>query len=299
MDGQVQVQPLKDSDKVPPDLTVNSSVSTLSLALDPITEGYSPISPATPDVVSPAYRHDNLTSSASFPPAQKVNGISDGVSRANGHKPPHLGAGLGPPPRLKTTSTGNFSSPNTELILYSYAQLTGTVTLHPAHDSPLSPEQRHLLHMLRRELQATKAIGGGNMNIVPNSPKALARGRKPLPAISTRRAAQHSRSVSLSTGLLSLISPTSLMPSSPPPLVSPTGSSRHSRNSSVFSGFFGSSSSNVDADGPDWASVEEDANDADEPLPTFDVPPAMVAIDLSLMAGQSRTCTYRIPCTSQ
>lgn len=134
------------------------------------------------------------------------------------------------------------------------------------------------------------------MNIVPNSPKALAHGHKPLPAINTRRAAQHGRSTSLSAGLLSLLSPTSLMPSSPPPISSPPpGSSRHSRNSSVFSGFFGSSSSNGDLDGPDWSSVDDGTGDADEPLPTFDVPPAMLAIDVSLMPGQSRTYVYTLP----
>ncbi|EKM60687.1 uncharacterized protein PHACADRAFT_110305 [Phanerochaete carnosa HHB-10118-sp] len=288
LDGQVQVQPLKDSDKVPPDLSAISSTSTLSLALDTITEGYSPVSPATPDVVSPANRHALLTSSASFPPTKKANGASGGMTLTNGHRPPH--PGIAPPPRPKTAAVGSFSAPNTEFILYSYAQLLGTVTLFPAQDAPLSAEQRHMWYMLRRELQATKAVGGGNMNIVPNSPKALAHGRKPLPAVNVRRASQHARTTSLSTGLLSLLSP-----SSPPPMSSPLpGSSRHSRNSSVFSGFFGSSSSNGDIDVPDCASVEEDG-DADEPLPTFDVPPAMLAIDLSLMPGQSRNYVYTFP----
>ncbi|GJE89181.1 hypothetical protein PsYK624_052760 [Phanerochaete sordida] len=288
LDGQAQVQSLKDSDTVPPDLGPDASSSTLSLALESIKEGYSPVSPATPDVLSPANRHATLASSASFPPTQKPNGLSAAPQRANGHRPPQLGVGLGPP-RPKTAVVGSFA-PNTELILYSYAQLLGTVTLLPPQDTPLTAEQRHMWHMLRRELQATKAVGGGNMNIVPNSPKALAHGRKPLPAINTRRPAPHARSASLSSGLFSLLSPTS-----PPPMSSPTGPSRHSRNSSVFSGFFGSSSSNGDLDGPDWASVEDDAGDADEPLPTLDVPPSMLAIDLSLMPGQSRTYVYTIP----
>lgn len=34
--------------------------------------------------------------------------------------------------------------------------------------------------------------------------------------------------------------------------------------------------------------------DAEAPLPTFEVQPAMLAVDMSLLPGESRTCEYSL-----
>lgn len=38
--------------------------------------------------------------------------------------------------------------------------------------------------------------------------------------------------------------------------------------------------------------VEEEEIDPDEPLPSFEVQPAMLGVDLSLMPGESRSCGF-------
>ena len=289
LDGQPQVQDLKFNEHSPPELTPNPSTSTFSLSLDPITEVFaSPVSPATPDILSPATRFAQLAPHPAGPHVMKQNGVGiDSRAKEQARRPLHLGIGPGPPPtrQPRTTTTASFSTRNTELILYSYAQLLGTVTLLPSPDSHLSLEQTRNLNALRRELQTAKAMGGGNMNIASNNPHALANGGSL--SISTRRS-PHTRSASLSSGFFSLLSP-----SSPPPLSpQPRRASGHARSPSAFSGFFSSSPSSSDLDSKDSLAtlVESEAGDNGTPLPTFDVPPAMLAIDLSLEPGQSRTC---------
>jgi RAB6A-GEF complex partner protein 2 len=299
LDGQVQLHDLPTSERMPPIYATNSSAPKLSLSLGPIREGSaSPVSPGTTAVPSPANTFPEQSSYVSGQHADKLSAPLDNTPRSREpvRRPPQLDVGNGValngrnPPSRKPSS---FPVPNSELILYSYAQLVGTVTLLPS-DTPLSMEQSRNLYTLRRELETTKPVGGGSMNIAPNSPKAFAHGAAVTDG--TARRPPHARSVSLSSGLLSLLSPSAILssPSSPPPVPSQPRrvSAGHSRSPSVFNGFFATSSStssDIDSTG---SGPGDDYGDPSEPLPTFDVPPSMLAIDLTLGPGQSRSCAY-------
>ena len=300
LDGQVHFQDIRASEHVPSSLTPTPtpSPSTFSLSLASITEGSaSPLSPATPNVKSPVSNFIQLPAHTPASVNVKQNDITNGVASATSRlrRPPHLGIGHDPlsseNPRTDSAKAANFSSPNAELVLYSYAQLLGTVTLVPQLDTTPSVEQARNFNVLRRELQSTKAIGGGSMNIASNGSNTLANGGR-LSA-SKMRQSSHTRSVSLSSGLFSLLSPSPPLPFSPPIIPQPRRASGHARSPSIFSGFFSSSSglaSDLDATDSSTILAEEDAEDTDTPLPTFDVPPAMLAIDLNLEPGQSRSC---------
>lgn len=143
----------------------------------------------------------------------------------------------------------------------------------------------------------------------------------PHPAPQHRRRATHGRSSSFSSGLLSLLSPTSLVASASAPPGSPTpwtpgsassfgsqlGSSALASPSSPSLGSFsikrgvwvGLGIPDSPGTGAGIAAgpsepVEEEEIDPDEPLPSFEVQPAMLGVDLSLMPGESRSYTYSI-----
>ena len=107
------------------------------------------------------------------------------------------------------------------------------------------------------------------------------------------RTTSHSRSFS-AAGLLSILSPTSLVSS----ISSPTPGSGSGRwrtsSSSTFSppasARFGGSVSSPNVLGLDVPNSGDEAVDPEEPLPTFEVQPAMLAVDLSLAPGESRSC---------
>ena len=113
-------------------------------------------------------------------------------------------------------------------------------------------------------------------------------GQPGSPTSPTRR---HGRSSSLSNGLLSMLSSSSSQPS-PQPFVP----GHRARTSSVFSLFSGgqapppSNRSGLGL-GLSTSASEEEEIDPDQPLPTLEVQPAMLAVDLSLAPGESRTCT--------
>lgn len=109
----------------------------------------------------------------------------------------------------------------------------------------------------------------------------------------TRR--PHKRSSSFSAGLLSFMSTPSPPPSvqnltstSTPSLLSPSQSwsPAHRPRTSSGSIFSAISSPGLNGSGV----VEEEEVDPEVPLPTFEVPQVMLAVDLSLGPGESRTC---------
>jgi RAB6A-GEF complex partner protein 2 len=140
------------------------------------------------------------------------------------------------------------------------------------------------------------------------------------PAPQHRRRPTHGRSSSFSSGFLSLLSPTSLVASTSAPPGSPTpwtpmsaGSSSSRLGSGTFAppssalgsfpspkgvglglGLPGSPVSAGAGEGTIVAATEsvDEEIDPDEPLPTFEVQPAMLAVDLSLMPGESRSCGF-------
>ncbi|KAJ3529575.1 hypothetical protein NM688_g7836 [Phlebia brevispora] len=292
LDGEVQVQDVHPSVPLP---TPNPSSSTFSLSLDPISESNSsPMLPASPAVASPHpngdftnFRQNRLSSSSSAESA--LNGLRQSSMLASPpRKPPLLGLpnGHAKAPNTRKSLSSSFPSPNSELILYSYAQLVGTLSIVSLSDAAPSPDQVQTMHTLRSALAKTKGVGGGSMDIASHTPQSLPYGHH----ISSRRLS-HSRSTSLTVGLFSMLSPSALLP--PSPTLPPS----HARSQSLLSAFFGSSSSYTSSAGLGLGmndDTEPDLVDPETPLPTFEVQPKMLAVDLTLGPGESRCYTYQL-----
>ncbi|PCH33197.1 Rgp1-domain-containing protein [Wolfiporia cocos MD-104 SS10] len=293
MDGQLQLQDLRPPASLSPFTpTPSASTSTYSLALNSITEsnGSSPtLPPQTPTIPSPIPENTaTFRTQISSKPANPQHGARKPSQLGYGPPP---SAGATQPPRTAFSST--FPVPNTELILYSYAQLVGTLSITPPPGAVSTPEQTRALQRVRANLLKRRVVGGGSMDITPLlGSQPLGHGQ-PSSAGATRRRS-HSRSSSVSSSLLSYFSPT--------PAPQPWTPTHRPRTSSVISVFStGSSSSGAGggvglglgavASGP--GSGDEDV-DPETPLPTLEVPPAMLAVDLSLAPGESRSYTYSI-----
>ncbi|KAJ4485253.1 Rgp1-domain-containing protein [Lentinula aciculospora] len=128
--------------------TPSASTSSFSLALDPISE-VSPVIPAHPYLspsapatasgsgLGPALSSPSIAVEAPSPPSASTDQhsyppSSKSTSTRQVNRPPNLGIGK-PSSRMFL----NLSENNTELILYSYAQLKGTVTLTPIPSNTL------------------------------------------------------------------------------------------------------------------------------------------------------------------
>ncbi|CAL1696749.1 unnamed protein product [Somion occarium] len=324
LDGQLQLQDLRP----PPTLspfnpapTPSASTSTFSLSLDPIAESngslFPPKTPSFPSPIPETSAADFRTQLPKIPqvPSVTITGATPKKGEAghsypprppNHHGPPrrpaHLGLGHGPPPNAsaqngpKTSFSSTFRPANTELILYSYAQLVGTLSITPLPGSSPTPEQTRTLHAVRTNLLKKQAIGGGSMDLTSAGGLSPPGTTRP----SAVRRVSHGRSASLSTGILSLLSPSSSAPAVSSSSQGWTPGHR-ARTPSMFAGFFSSSSSSsVDIIGDGGTglglglSVDEELIDPDVPLPTFEVQPSMLAVDLSLGPGESRSYEYTI-----
>jgi len=238
---------LSPTTSVPPlPYTPNSSTSSFTVALDAITEGVQSPYLSTPTLGSPTIEPVGLPPPYGYP--------------SRPHRPAPIGLGR---PR-----------PANELILYSYAQLSGSLLL--ATPTDLSDHAKSL----RSALLNRGVMGGGRMDITSslNSPNPAS-----PPLRSPKHRHTHTRSSSFSAGLLSILSPT-LASSISTPNQSSAFSPRWPSN--LPSGWMSSSSSSPSAFG-----VERDI-DPEEPLPTLEIQPSMLAVDLSLAPGESRTCTF-------
>ncbi|KAG6876531.1 hypothetical protein C0993_002420 [Termitomyces sp. T159_Od127] len=267
LDGQAQVS-------LP---TAASSASSFSLALDPIVEGVLSPCPSTPFLASPTFE----TPAVSAYPASRRH-----MQASLGHGHPSASLKAPPPSTLL---------PHTELILYSYAQLKGTLALTPL-PGPRSPDQRHALAAARAALLKRPVVGGGRMDISSSL--------HPTPALGPghRRRPTHSRTASFS-GLLDLISPAPASPVSasfspqsidpPPPLGHGLGHRSRPSTSTPRTARFPSTPVGLGIGGM-GITMHDDDVDSDVPLPTFQVQPAMLAVDLVLAPGQSRSYTYSI-----
>ena len=259
LDGQAQLSEVPAPP--PPPALASSSTSTFSLALDPIAE-----SPATPYSGSPCPRSPPLNGgSRHTPPLKRESQMYPRSAQPSG-KTPHLNLGHGPPPAPGPRPTALPRPSTIELILYSYAQLLGTVSITPLAGASMSQEHEKTLNGLRMRLLKRPIVGGGSMDITS---------RQRVP----ERKRTHSRASSLTSGLLSLLSPSSAsVPSSP--IASSSAPPWKMGSSRTLAG-----ASNVLANGDSQEDV-----DPEMPLPTFEVPPSMLAVDLSLAPGESRTC---------
>lgn len=280
-DGQASVHDVKTPSSPVP-YTPNSSTSSFTLALDPISEASPDPFPPTPSMSSPSISTPTISL---FPPTNHKPIIENGdtVHAYPPTRPPrrHSQIGLGQPSTTfpqnppRTAFATTFPQSNSELILYSYVQLAGTVTLAPLPGTPFSPEQSFTLNALRSTLLNKKAlVGGGSMDISSSL-------QQPQSASPRRRT--HTRSSSFSSGLLSLLSPTLTTSVSTPPASSSPWTSTRQRTVSA-------SSNTTSLNHSNYEQVDPDA-----PLPTFEVQPAMLAVDLTLLPGESRTYTYTVP----
>ena len=259
------------SPSVSPQPTSNSG-STHSIALDPIAETFPP---------SPYASTTTL-------PSPMPESAFEGQRQHGRLFPRHLGLGHPPypytnPPTPTTPSTHSLPAPprsatfplnprpnqtasSNVLILYSYAQLTGSLTL-----SLPAPALRERL------LQCGGGIGGGSMDIsasLSSTPSAYS-GRP--------RGHKHARSSSLSSSILSLLTPSLSMPA----ITSPSSALSSSLAPGQFKGRAPS--------GPGWSGGREQDYDLEVPLPVFEVQSAMLAVDLELGPGEERTCTKAFP----
>ncbi|KAF8060802.1 Rgp1-domain-containing protein [Lyophyllum atratum] len=303
LDGQLPLEVISTPTLAPP-YTPNASTSTFSLALDPIAEGVLSPYPSTPSLVSPTIETlphrtfsslENASNSVyAYPPPRHARQQSQiGL----GAPPKSLRLNGNNPPRSAFSST--FPQSNTELILYSYAQLKGTLSIIPLSGIVTTPEQRQTLNSARAALLNRSVIGGGRMDISSSL-------HQPASANQHRRRPTHSRSSSFSSGLLSLLSPTSLVASASAPPGSPGPFTPSHRSRPSISGFSpapspvssrfpntGGVGLGLGIPGAGTTVVDEEI-DPEAPLPTFEVQPTMLAVDLSLLPGESRSYTYSI-----
>ncbi|KIK99229.1 hypothetical protein PAXRUDRAFT_822997 [Paxillus rubicundulus Ve08.2h10] len=288
LDGQIQLNEVQQSP--PPSGLTSSSTSTFSLALDPIAE-----MPGTPYPGTPLPRSPSLTDSLNKHSLKPEPPHSYLPGPFQSRRPAQLGLGHGPPPVhppsdvAASSRSAIFPNSNSELILYSYAQLLGTFSITPLPGVVMMPEHAQTLSALRLKLVKRPIVGGGCMDITSRQ-------------LIQERRRSHGRSASLTSGLFSLLSPsTHSAPSAPLPSSQPRASGR-SRTPSVSST---SSATLVNTPTPTPTSTNgvglglinggtEVDVDPETPLPTFEVQPAMLAVDLSLAPGESRTYTYTL-----
>ncbi|KAI5997709.1 Rgp1-domain-containing protein [Pisolithus marmoratus] len=259
----------------PPPGLASSSTSTFSLALDPIAESPVTPCPGTPSPKSPPINEPIRRSPA--PKREAQPHLRPPLTPSSGRSS-QLGLGYGTPPSRSVV----FPDYNTELILYSYAQLLGTLSVTPLPGAAMSPEHTKALTTLRMQLLKRPIIGGGSMDIT-------SRHR------AQERSKRQGRALSLASGLFSILSPSSSSSAPTSPLQQPSSPWRSGRprTTSVASAAPSTAaSSNLSANGLN--DVEEENIDLEMPLPTFEVQPAMLAVDLSLAPGESRTYTYSL-----
>ena len=209
-------------------------------------------SPTSTTASMPLYTPTSSTSSFTLP----LDSISEASVPITSPVHEQYSLGLGRPPILRpiprTAFSSTFPQSSAELVLYSYVQLSGSILLSPSPPSLPTAEQQSNLYSLRTALHKRKIRGGGSMDMST----LLGRTEPPM----QRR--NHSRASSFSGSLLSMLSPSSLVSSVSSP-------------SAIGGGRTGGDVEDIDPDAP---------------LPTFDVQPAMLAVDLSLLPGESRTC---------
>ncbi|KAJ3982973.1 Rgp1-domain-containing protein [Lentinula detonsa] len=289
--------------------TPSASASSFSIALDPISEAspivsaypyLSPSAPATasasglgpalssPSIAIEAPSPPSATNQHSYPPTSS----SKPTSTRQINRPPNIGIGK-PSSRMFLDLNEN----NAELILYSYAQLKGTVTLNPlpSNTFPASSSNKSIqtLAALRQALLkgSATAVGGGSMDITSRTHKG------PASPASPRRS--HSRASSFSSVVPSV--------SSGWPSASPLNhpASAGLEPSSSFASFSAPLPSPGLTSGPGsrlglglgWplgsGSLTEEI-DPELPLPTFEAQSSLLAVDVALEPGESKSYEYSI-----
>ena len=300
---------------LPQDMSVPATPSNLSfsLSLDPISESSPGSGPPTswPNSTPPV-----TGTTPYFGPQERQ---IDSLANSHPSRRPSVRASTlddlrrGPPPSVrdpqllsmpKTTSattttfnTNNRPPSDRETILYSYVQFVGNLIITPVAGSA-DALQENALNSLRSSLLKRSIIGGGSMDIAA----MLDPSKRRMSPIARSRS--HSRTSSFSSGLLSLLSaPTSLLGSlSPAPAIASSVSQQWSpshRPSPLLS--LPASRSAPTLSTPSMTTAfngglglhknsSEELCDPEAPLPTYGVQPTLLAVDVSLGPGESRSC---------
>ncbi|KAJ7281784.1 Rgp1-domain-containing protein [Mycena rebaudengoi] len=230
---------------LPSPYTPSASSSTFSLALDPIAESTAyPYPPKSALPTSPSHGHS--VSISTTPTARTIpRRASQSSAQPYVQSQSQLGLGHPGPVPPRSAFSATFAPPNTELLLYAYASLTGRAVL-----APFTGAGTPALGALRAALLRPgpgRARGGGSLSL------QAAGGVVP----------RHRRSGSFSAGLRAL---------------------------GAGIGIWGRTPSGGEADertAEGWAE-----SDPETPLPTLEVPPEMLAVDLTLGPGESRSYVY-------
>jgi hypothetical protein len=161
-----------------------------------------------------------------------------------------------------------------ELVLYAYVHFTGMLALlpPPLHEQAWSETVRRM--RIRRRLR-----GGGSMDITAMSPQAT-----------HTRQSRHARRGSVSAGIWGLLSPTS--PTSPASPASPDDGAfkpRHRMRASTSSPFFTPAARGIGL-GVEGVGDALDDQELDAPMSVFEVPNAMLCVDVRLKPGESKSC---------
>jgi RAB6A-GEF complex partner protein 2 len=300
----------------PQDISVPNTPSSpsFSLSLDPISEGSPGSGPLTsfptsaPPVIGAVsgFRSQERQADmrASNHPMRRLplrSNTTDGFGR--GPPPPVRDPQLLPMPKIAsatTTATSNVNNQppsDKETILYSYVQFIGSLVITPVAGTT-DPQQENALNSLRSSLLKRSIVGGGSMDIAAMLDPSK---RRMTPVTRSRT---HSRTSSFSSGIFSLLStPTSLLGSlSAAPAMTSSVSQQWSpshRSSSSFSlpasrsaPTLSTSSMTASFNGGLGLqrSSSKELYDPEAPLPTYEVQPTLLAVDVSLGPGESRSC---------
>ncbi|KAG9018182.1 hypothetical protein FRB90_011931 [Tulasnella sp. 427] len=219
------------------------------------------------------------------PGTSKLTLQSSALSNSTDAPPPPPSHANGKSSAGRSAFTSSFAPPNTEVLLWSYAQLLGTIELDESN-GVVSSEGMAGLRSQLNALRSDRIIGGGRMDIgAPATPSPLSGAGS-----RTRRGLISSF---LSVGMGGSNAPSPVSPggalgfglgaissfwNSPAPSPVSTGFGMRAGNAAVASPMAG-----VSGGLPETA------------LPTFETQPSMLAIDLNLAPGESRSYTYSVP----
>jgi len=267
----------KASIDVPVPIPQSASTSSFALSLDPIAESMSPV-PPTPPLPSPAPTPApfiSLHAARNSQPASRAP-----QARSSTHHHPQALLGNGHPSSLKSLPRDT----NTELVLYAYVHLTGSLFLLP----PPSLARTSALAVLQRHKRGPR--GGGSMDIGVASP--------PPPRGHERRSASIAGSLwgLISSPASAVLSPghRARMPSYGSSPNSPTTRSLASAGTKLADHETNGVGLGLGGVGLGLGGVQEgDEWVPEQPMPVFEVPPAMLAVDLSLGPGEERSCECR------
>ena len=257
----------------PVSIPQSASASSFTLSLDPIAESMSPI-PPTPPFPSPAPTPAPFVSLRAAGDSQNASYAYQ--PRLGTHHLPQAHLGNGHPSSLKSLPRDN-----TEQVLYAYVHLTGSLFLLP----PSSLASTPALAALQRHKRGPR--GGGSMDIGVASPPP-SRGHE-------RRSASIAGSLwgLISSPASAVLSPghRARVPSHGGSPVLPAARTLASSGAKLANNGTEGVGLGLGGVGLGLGAVQEGEEwDPDQPMPIFEAPPAMLAVDLSLRPGEERSC---------